>query len=560
MKKFLIPLTALLMLGIISAKAETIYTVTAKEYADAMQEYAPHKEASLFSIGVQSDESQEILLAYYEGSLDERGALYDIYDEYSIHTLIYDSRTDADAAYEYYTSNGIAVCYNTELTVEASRPTTYAPYLSWGSGYVNTAWFTSQLELHFGSVGNMPEITVVEIDSGIDYNHPDLAGRIDTASGYDYYNNDNDPMDDNSHGTHVAGIIADNTLANVTIIPIKVTNAAGSFTSIELISALKLANELEPDIINMSIGTKEENLTLKEVFMPYFAKAYSNNTIICAAAGNGALNADNVFPAYMDNTITVANSTQTGGLSSTSNYGSVIELAAPGSNIDSTIPIVKGSYGRKSGTSMACPFVTAAVAMLRTYYTGIRYDNTYYTDITYDDALNILLKNVTPFSVATENNYGSGILNMEGLIPEAEPDPARTPEVSITPQPTDTPAPTDMPQPTDTPVPTDTPQPTEVPTAVPGDYDIAVNIDNPGNGSISITATRLIPDFCSLYAAQYDENGILVRLSKNSGETIIHLAEDTAYIKVFLWDNAHNNLPLTNVQTCFLTDSATGRR
>ncbi|MGN0181163.1 MAG: S8 family serine peptidase [Candidatus Ornithomonoglobus sp.] len=517
MKKILISLAALLALCFTAAEAETIYTSTAGEYADMMQKYSPPREASPFAMGVQSDESQNILLAAYDGSLEDCGALYDICDEYNIHTLIYETSLDADAAYEYYSENGIPVCYNETMTLEASRPTKYLPYLSWGAGYVNTSWLTSQLELHFGSVGNMPEITVVEIDSGIDYTHPELEGRIDADSGYDYYNDDNDPMDDNSHGTHVAGIIADNTLSNVKIIPLKVSDADGNFSTTQFKAALQRANELKPSVINMSIGTTKEDpaCTQKATFYKLFNAAYTNNTIICTAAGNRpsgsaeANNADYIFPAYMDNVITVANSTSSGGISSTSNYGSVIELAAPGDSIDSTIPVSKGSYGIKSGTSMACPFVTAAVAMLKTYDAGI----------TYEKATEILQANTTPFSVTPENSCGSGILNMKGLIPEI------------------------------TPIPTPTEDPTAAPTTVPADYGIAVNVENTGSGGIYVTTTRVIPDFCSLYIAAYDENGILLELTKNDSQTIIHPSETASYIKVFLWDNAHNELPLVNAIT-----------
>ncbi|MGN1115053.1 MAG: S8 family peptidase [Candidatus Ornithomonoglobus sp.] len=528
MKKILISLAALLTLCFTAAEAETIYTNNAMEYSGIMREYAPPREVSPFSMEVQSDEAPNILLAAYDGSLEDCGALYDIRDEYNIHTLIYETSDDADAAYEYYSENGIPVCYNETMTLEASRPTKYLPYLSWGAGYVNTSWLISQLELHFGSAENMPEITVVEIDSGIDYTHPELAGRIDAASGYDYYNNDDDPMDDNSHGTHVAGIIADNTLSNVKIIPLKVSDSVGNFSTTQFKTALQRANELKPSVINMSIATTKEDLACsqKSVFYTLFNEAYRSNTIICVAAGNRpsgsaeANNADYIFPAYMDNVITVANSTSAGGVSSTSNYGSVIELAAPGDGIDSTIPVNKGSYGTKSGTSMACPFVTAAVSMLRTYY----------ADITYEGSVKILQANTAPFSVIPSRSYGSGILNMKGLIPEITPEP--------TPSPSPTPAPT----------------PTPEPTRVPENYGIAVNVEKQTNGSICVTATKSIPDFCSLYIAEYDKNGTLLGLVKNGSQTIVHPSEYAAYIKVFLWDNAHNSLPLTDAQTYFLTE------
>ncbi|MDD6762075.1 MAG: S8 family serine peptidase [Clostridiales bacterium] len=532
MRKILIPTAALLAFCFTAAEAETIRTTTAEEYAAAMQEYSPASDTSLFAMGIQSDESSNILLAAYDGSLDGQGALYDIWDEYNIHTLIYKTAEETASAYEYYVSNEIPVCYNEKMTLQASRPTAYMPYLSWGSAYVNTSWLTSQLKLHFGSVANMPEITVVEIDSGIDYTHPELKGRIDTASGYDFYNNDSDPMDDHSHGTHVAGIIADNTLANVKIIPIKVAGALGSFSTTQLIAALKKANELRPDVINMSLGTDSEDTsrTLKSSFNTLFNESYANNTIICAAAGNQSVyktepnNADYIFPAYMDNVITVANSTNTGGISSSSNYGTVIELAAPGTSISSTIPVSMGSYKNMSGTSMACPFVTAAVAMMRTYY----------KDITYEEAIEVLRTNTTAFSssVNTAKGYGSGILNMKGLIPEITPAPTASPTPSPSPSPTPSPA----------------PSPSPSPTVKPDEYGVEITKQSSGNLFVSVRKEHL------MYAAQYDSDGVLLGILQKNSSFLLTPSADASEIKIFIWDEDHSMMPLTTVKSYILSD------
>lgn len=406
MKKIalLIPLAAVMSAA--TVYAETIYTNSAYEYAKALRDIN-----SCASMTVQSDESELeylsslTLMVKYDGELDGRGAQYDIYDEYDIHTLRYKSSEAADTAYEYYLENGYIVCRDELMSVQED---TEKSYLSWGSEFIGTDCFIKTLNTQYEN-SVMPETRVAVIDSGIDYNHPFLKDCVDVESGCDLYNGNDDPMDDNRHGTHVAGIIADNTPNNVTLIPIKITDGAGNTDTAFFKAGIKKAIELDVDVINLSIASPSEwsdtqIANYKEEYSEIFEEAEEKGIVICIAAGNGAKNADKVFPGFMDKCINVANSKQDGSINTgSSNYGSCIDIAAPGTNIYSTFPISKqDGYGTLTGTSMSTPFVSAAAAMIKQRY----------KDISPLDIENIIKGYVTPYTSDNDKYYGCGIIKM----------------------------------------------------------------------------------------------------------------------------------------------------
>lgn len=244
------------------------------------------------------------------------------------------------------------------------------------------------------------------IDSGMDYNHPDLKdnvwvnpgesglddqgrdkatngidddnnGFVDDFHGWDFYNNDNDPMDDNSHGTHVAGTIGakgNNGVGvagvnwSVTMVPIKVFSSGGSSSSDILIRGIDYATKL-------GVLTATNNSWGGGGFSDAMVAAISAHgaagIIFVAASGNESNNndANPSYPASYDlpNIISVASTNRRDELSSFSNYGAKsVHVAAPGEDIWSTIP--KGSYGAKSGTSMATPHVTGAIALIKSQF------------------------------------------------------------------------------------------------------------------------------------------------------------------------------------------------
>ncbi len=234
-------------------------------------------------------------------------------------------------------------------------------------------------------------IVVGIIDTGIDYLHPDLKdniwknpneipdndidddanGYVDDVYGWDFCNDDNDPMDDESHGTHVAGTIGavGNNEAgiagvawNVKLMALKFLNDQGSGRVSDMISCLEYATNMGVKITSNSYG----GFSFSQSEYDVISAADSAGALFIAAAGNEGQDAD-IYPHYpscydLDNIISVASSDYNDNLSSFSNRGiSTVDIAAPGSFIYSTLPGIE--YGYNWGTSMAAPHV-AGVAVL----------------------------------------------------------------------------------------------------------------------------------------------------------------------------------------------------
>jgi subtilisin family serine protease len=247
------------------------------------------------------------------------------------------------------------------------------------------------------------------IDTGVDWTHPDLAdkiwinpneleengmdndgnGYINDIRGWDFVNNDNNPMDDNSHGTHVAGIAAAGTNNgigisgidwNARIMPLKVLQSSGSGSSSDIALAVDYARVNGATVINMSLGSYGESHVLKIAL----ENAYAFTTIV-AAAGNNGYKVDPtlspwppyapMFPACYSFVIGVQASTPSGDLAGFSNFdpsgpvgsgnifGHNYEITAPGTGIYSTFP--NGGYRALNGTSMAAPIVAGAVSLIK---------------------------------------------------------------------------------------------------------------------------------------------------------------------------------------------------
>jgi serine protease len=232
---------------------------------------------------------------------------------------------------------------------------------------------------------------VAVIDTGVDYTHPDLAanmwrnpgetagngvdddgnGFVDDVFGADFANNDGNPMDDNSHGTHVSGTIGavgDNGVGvtgvawTTRIMALKFLGANGSGSTSNAVRAINYAVAKGADILNNSWGGGGYSSTL----MTAIQNANAAGVIFVAAAGNESSNTD-AAPSYpagynVPNVISVASTDRNDNLSSFSNYGATtVDVGAPGSSILSTVP--GGGYATYSGTSMATPHVSGALAV-----------------------------------------------------------------------------------------------------------------------------------------------------------------------------------------------------
>ncbi len=277
-------------------------------------------------------------------------------------------------------------------------------------------------------------IIVGVIDSGIDYTHPDLSanmwrnpqeipdngiddddnGYIDDYYGYDFVNKDSNPMDDHFHGTHVAGTIgavANNKVGiagvawNVKIIALKYLDASGRGNTADALSAIEYAVKMGVRITNNSWGSTSYSQALYDAI----AAAGNAGVLFVAAAGNDAVDNDLAphYPASYDlpNIISVAATNHDDDLSSFSNWGfNSVDLAAPGSNIFSTLP--GGGYGEKSGTSMAAPHVSGALVLIWSAFPAF----------TPTEVKRQLIASVDRIAALSEKSASSGRLNAYNAV------------------------------------------------------------------------------------------------------------------------------------------------
>ncbi len=225
-----------------------------------------------------------------------------------------------------------------------------------------------QAGTYSGAVGPVlgTGVRVAVVDTGIDYLHPDLAANF--AGGYDFVNNDADPMDDHGHGTHVSGTIAAvrngagvlGAAPEVDLFALKALGSKGSGSWSGILSALDWCAANRISVANFSLGSATYPGTTVEAGFDNAAKA---GVLLVAAAGNSGAGTDTVnYPGKFASVIAVASTTSTDQASSFSSTGPDVELAAPGSLIYSTT--LGGGYGTLSGTSMATPHVAGVAALV----------------------------------------------------------------------------------------------------------------------------------------------------------------------------------------------------
>ena len=247
-------------------------------------------------------------------------------------------------------------------------------------------------------------VVIAVVDTGIRYTHEDLAaniwvnpgeipdnlrdddrnGVVDDVHGFNAVNRKGDPMDDNGHGTQVAGIIGavgNNRKGTVgvsweaTLMPLKFLDEEGFGSTSNGILCLEYAAENGADLVNASWGSGRRSRSLQRTI-----RTLGNaGVFMVTAAGNDNQNLDVEpdYPAsYPDaNLVVVAASTRQDKLAAYSNYGfRGVDIAAPGSSIYSTSMTSDRSYAYGDGTSFAAPHVTGAIAILKAYFPNVSYD------------------------------------------------------------------------------------------------------------------------------------------------------------------------------------------
>jgi len=225
------------------------------------------------------------------------------------------------------------------------------------------------------------DVVIGSIDTGVDFTHSEFSGRL--IAGKDWYSNDNDPRDEDGHGTHTTGTMAGSTVgvagvsgaaAHVRVYVQRVCGRRGCPTS-AIVSAIRAAADYPGMVaMNLSLGGSSESQAEKDAI----AYATGKNVLVIASAGNSGTGTVEC-PACDSNAISVAATTWADKLAPYSNYGPGLDISAPGGSCYSnTTPegciysaYMGGGYAWLQGTSMAAPQVTGAAAIVASV-TGLR--------------------------------------------------------------------------------------------------------------------------------------------------------------------------------------------
>ncbi|MFF0396842.1 S8 family peptidase [Streptomyces sp. NPDC005248] len=204
-------------------------------------------------------------------------------------------------------------------------------------------------------------VTAYVIDTGVRVTHKEFEDRA--SSGFDAVDNDDSADDGNGHGTHVAGTIAGATFGvakKAKIVAVRVLDDSGSGTTEQVVAGIDwvTAHHEGPSVANMSLGGGADPALDAAV-----QKAIASGVTFAVAAGNESADAGEGSPARVPEAITVASSTVDDEQSSFSNYGPVVDIYAPGSDITSSWNDSDDATNTISGTSMATPHVVGAAAV-----------------------------------------------------------------------------------------------------------------------------------------------------------------------------------------------------
>lgn len=267
------------------------------------------------------------------------------------------------------------------------------------------------------------DLRVAVIDTGVNAGHPDV-GRV--VAGYDFVNNDADPSDDNGHGTAVTGCISpatNNSLGiaglswNTAVLPVKVLDASGSGSYSAIANGITYAADWGARILNLSLGGTTNSTTLQNA-VNY---AWNKGCVIVAAAGNNG-NSTSFYPAACNNVVAVSATRSDDTRPTWSNFGSYVDLSAPGESIW-TLDLGT-SYRYINGTSFSSPVVSGVLALMAS--TG---------PIPNSTLVDLLVANTDDVGAAGYDvYYGQGRVNAQRAVAAAlqfQGGDASAPQVSI---------------------------------------------------------------------------------------------------------------------------------
>lgn len=357
------------------------------------------------------------------------------YKGYSV--LCYDSESATKSAYENLLKNdNLSVSVDTVFSSNSYADSDYdysSNVTAWGAKAVDYAGYEDYLVNNLLASKPQKDVVVVVIDSGINTAHSMFAGRLVTDSqgnlvGKSYYPSlktysGYDFEDDDSHGTHVSGIIVDNTPSFVKILPIKALNHNGSGSMSSILGAISYVETYADDYniacVNMSFGGSTYDNVLLETCTELFDSMRAKGIMPVVAAGNDAEKTEHYLPATCENALVVSAlkaEDASGKVISIdiaySNYGEQIDISAPGTDINSAT--LNGSnYEYKQGTSMAAPFVSAGVALMFTHYTNLPEFSGFSAEFTLSIENRLKELAIDLGDPGYDTYYGHGLINLK---------------------------------------------------------------------------------------------------------------------------------------------------
>lgn len=372
------------------------------------------------------------LIVRADGAFDPRGAVAQAGPFDGVSVLQYETAADmklAKAALEK-TAGVEWVCADTAVQAMGNPIAEAIPgiaadgskHFSWGAAYMG-------VDDYYDAVGTQGStVTVAVIDTGIDTDHELFGGFYDPQTnpqgrilnGTSLMGNGSFE-DDEGHGTHTAGTVADLTPSYVKILPVKVLDNFGDGSMSGIMLGMLYAVEQGADILSLSLGGTPEQYDVMEYVVDY---AYTHGALCVVAAGNEQMNADNVSPARLEKCITVSALEKDLQLAYYSNFGDIVDVCAPGSDVYSAK--MGGGYIAFSGTSMATPHVAAVAAVYKAQDTSLT-----------PAALEQKLK-ATATPMGKEQFYGAGLVSLRSsdtptcLLNAKVNDDADRPTVTLT--------------------------------------------------------------------------------------------------------------------------------
>lgn len=298
-----------------------------------------------------------------------------------------------------------------DTSIKAGVSAASAKAMSWGASYMQADRYAAYIKTYINR-----SIKVAVIDSGVTP-HERLNGRL--ATGMDFIDNDRNAADRNGHGTHVAGTIVDCTPGiKVYILPVRTMDASGMGNPSVVGNGIRYAVNAGAKVINLSLGGDSHYKYLEECI----TYAHNKGVTVVVAAGNENENTRYICPAHMSTPIVVSAIDESGKRAYFSNYGSSVDVAAPGVDVISCW--MGGGYAIASGTSMAAPHISAVAAMYRLAHpsltaaavqkkvrTFIKDLGTKGTDQYYGRGVPRMLAEITPRKVALSRTTASVEIN-----------------------------------------------------------------------------------------------------------------------------------------------------